>query len=530
MFSTPQMQGTNTISSVPAPIGGLNARDSLVAMEPTDAIVMRNWWPQPYGCSVRKGYQLWTTGLGATVHSLATLALADGTQNLYAWAGTNFYNITTAELTSPAATVSGLTDAPWQSVQMTNSAGAHLIALNGFDDAIHATSSGVARITAGDGIVANTWAGVDPQNCVQATVHQSRLWVVEIDTANGWFLPPDAVQGTFQKVDFGPNFSRGGFLLFLATWTIDDGNGAEDHLVALSSQGEAVVFAGTDPTDDTKWGLKGVYYLGQPVSGRRTYTKVGGDLVILTQQGAVSMAETLISTKVESAASKLKSDKIQYLLAELTSTNATIFGWQTLYAAPINMLLMNVPSLASSGNIQLASNQLINSWAEFTGMDAASWVVHEDLPYFGDYDGNVYVAWYGNIDDAGFGSVGGDGISAEVQQAYTYFKSAAQQKQVGMYRPIFVAAVPSTFQSNIVYDFQNTAYTIPDSAALGDVSTWDNSNWNTSNWGGGLTVQRNWVQALGMGSAVSLQMSLRPINETLWVSTDYSHITGWSVF
>lgn len=528
MFATPFVGSKNKVSSVPAPVGGLNARDPIVAMDPKDAIVMRNWWPQPYGCSVRKGYFKWAQGMTGTVHSLATLNNVNGSTKLFAWGSTNFYDVT-AQGAVGAAIYSALTDAPWQWIQLVNSAGAHMIAVNGFDNAIKATGVTTARITAGDGIVANTWAGLNPQAAIQVTVHQRRLWAVEKDTANGWFLPPDAVQGTFQKVDFGPLFPHGGFLMFLTTWTMDDGNGAEDHLVGLSSEGDAVVFAGTDPTDDTKWSLVGVYYMGAPVSGRRSYAKVGGDLLILTQQGAASMTETLVSTKVQERASILRTDKIQFLVSELTSLYSGEFGWQLSYFAELNMLMINVPSPAIDGNIQLASNQLINSWTQFSGMDAAVWINYDDLPHFGDYAGNVWAAWSGTVDGVGLAGTGGTGILAEVQQAYTYLGSAATQKQMGMYKPNLVVDVVVNFRSNIVYDFVDSTLTAPDSIPPAGTPLWDVSFWNSAFWGGGTAVQRPWIQAQGIGNAASIQLVVKGTGEVLWVSTDFSFVTGFGI-
>ena len=528
MFATPFTQSRNKVTSVPAPVGGLNARDSIVAMAPEDAIIMRNWWPQPYGCTVRKGYYKWSSGLSGTVHSLATLSNVDGSAKLFAWGDTSFYNVTSSGAVG-AAVYTGLTNLPWQSVQLVNAAGAHLIAVNGADNAITATGSTTARIVAGDGITANTWAGLNPQSAVQVTVHQHRLWAVEKNTSNGWFLPPDAIQGTFQKVDFGPLFPNGGFLLFLTTWTMDDGNGAEDHLVALSSEGDAAVFAGTDPTDDTKWSLVGVYYMGAPVAGRRSYAKVGGDLIILTQQGAASMTETLVSTKVENRASRLRTDKIQFLVSELTSSYSAEFGWQLNYFAELNMLMINVPSTASDGNIQLASNQIINSWTQFSNMDAATWISYNQYPHFGDYAGNVWVAWNGNIDGASFTGTGGNGVYAEVQQAYSYLNAPAIQKQIGLYRPNFVVSLPVNFKSNIVYDFVESAIQTPDSVVPINRALWNVANWNSANWGGGTEVQRSWVQAQGTGSAASIQLAVRSTGEVLWVATDYSYISGWGI-
>lgn len=49
-------QNTARTSSVPAPIGGWNARDSLANMSPTDAVEMVNFYPTPTDVTMRKGW------------------------------------------------------------------------------------------------------------------------------------------------------------------------------------------------------------------------------------------------------------------------------------------------------------------------------------------------------------------------------------------------------------------------------------------------------------------------------------------
>jgi hypothetical protein len=49
-------QNTAQTASIPAPIGGWNARDSLAAMAPTDAVQLVNWFPTPTDVTMRKGY------------------------------------------------------------------------------------------------------------------------------------------------------------------------------------------------------------------------------------------------------------------------------------------------------------------------------------------------------------------------------------------------------------------------------------------------------------------------------------------
>jgi hypothetical protein len=51
-------QNTAKTASVPAPIGGWNARDSLANMSPTDAVQLVNWFPTPTDVTMRKGYSV----------------------------------------------------------------------------------------------------------------------------------------------------------------------------------------------------------------------------------------------------------------------------------------------------------------------------------------------------------------------------------------------------------------------------------------------------------------------------------------
>jgi len=68
-------QNTATTASVPAPIGGWNARDSLANMSPTDAVQLVNWFPTPTDVTMRSGYtagSVITTATGAQTISSIT--------------------------------------------------------------------------------------------------------------------------------------------------------------------------------------------------------------------------------------------------------------------------------------------------------------------------------------------------------------------------------------------------------------------------------------------------------------------------
>jgi hypothetical protein len=149
---------------------------------------------------------------------------------------------------------------------------------------------------------------------------------------------------------------------------------------------------------------------------------------------------------------------------------------------------------------------------------------------FGDHAGKVFQAWTGTNDQVKVDGTGGVGIVARVQQAYSYMGSPATSKQVGMYRPTFVVSDPVSFKSTIRYDFTEDTLTVPAPLPITSGSVWNSGKWNTALWGGGDTVQKQWIQSIGMGVAASLLMVAQGKGEVLWVSTDYSIVGGDGLF
>ena len=79
---------SSTTITIPAPIGGWNARDSLGAMAIGDAVTLTNWWPGTNSVVLRYGYTKFATGITGQVETV--LAYSSGTANkLFAAAGTN---------------------------------------------------------------------------------------------------------------------------------------------------------------------------------------------------------------------------------------------------------------------------------------------------------------------------------------------------------------------------------------------------------------------------------------------------------
>lgn len=516
------MQMSAKISTVPAPTGGINAFDNLAAMPPTDAIRLNNIIPQPYGCTVRKGYQKRNTGLGGPVESLSQWVSHSGVQKFFAFANNRFFDITAAGAVG-APLLTGLLSDFWQGIGISNGAGPHTLLFNGADNGIWYSNAGLQRLTLGDGIVVGTWSGVSPANIIQATVHQRRVWGVQVDSTKGWYLPADSVYGVAHSFDFGPQFKRGGYLVVLATWTVDPGQGSNDYLVGVSSNGEAVVYGGVDVEDPENWRLVGVYFIGSPPRGRRFFCNVAGDLYFLTLTGVVSMATVVTSTQVNVSANNTYSQKIAFLLSELLTTLQDIEGWEIDFFPADNLLLINVPTVFAGGNGQLVANHITTAWCTFSGIDARAWNRAGGEPFFGDADGNVNIALIGDKDGVLVDGTGGTNILGGAQQAYSDFGGPTSQKQIGMYRLVFLGARPVGYATAIAYDYSQAG---PPSATGSGISGafahWDEALWDVGRWSGGLSVQRDWRSASGMGTVASLLMNLSTEAEATWVSTDYT--------
>jgi hypothetical protein len=148
----PNLTRKARIKSLPAPTGGLNARDAYADMPETDAVVMENMFPMPSYVTPRNGNAIWASNIPGVVNTLATYSPPSGTRKMFAWAGTGIYDVTTGG-TVGAAVVSGNTSDAWQAVNFGAGGGQYLVAVNGQDSMLLYNGSGWERIGNGTGAV-----------------------------------------------------------------------------------------------------------------------------------------------------------------------------------------------------------------------------------------------------------------------------------------------------------------------------------------------------------------------------------------
>ena len=192
--------------SVPAPVGGVNARDSLALMPATDAVVMDNWFPYPSYVAVRNGSQSWATGLPAAVE---TVMAFNGltTRKLFAWSNGNLYD-TTSQGAVGAALISGASTSRWQHAMFNAGGGNVLICVSGGDAPQRYdgnTQGGVATtksLVGGSGYGNNTYTAVPltggTGSGAKATIIVSGGAVVSVSitTAGSGYLVGDSLSAS----------------------------------------------------------------------------------------------------------------------------------------------------------------------------------------------------------------------------------------------------------------------------------------------------------------------------------------------
>ena len=502
------VQGTAAnVASLPAPVGGWNARDSLANMEATDAVTLENWFPSVSSVNLRGGYTQFATGISGQVETLMTYS-SGSSNKLFAIANGSIYNVTAGGAVG-AAVVTGLTNSKWEYVNITTAGGSFLVAVNGVDQALlyNGTTWSNPSIT-----------GVSSADFDNVTLFKNRLWFVQHNSLKAWYLPVNSIGGAAEAFDLTSIAKLGGSITSFGAWTIDAGYGVDDNLVFVTSNGEIIVYRGTDPSSASTWALIGVWQLGAPV-GHRCILKWGGDILILSLDGLLPLAQALQSSRLDPRVAL--SDKIQGAITEVTSTYQNNFGWQILYYAKRNALFINVP-IAVGQQQQFVMNTITKAWCNFTGWNANCWTIYNDEPYFGG-NGFVGLAWDDNyIDNT-------SSITANALQAFNYYGSRGVKKYFTRARPsLFTDGVPSTFVGMNV-DFQIADTTAALSFAPNSYALWDSARWDTGVWGSGLTITNNWQGITGIGycGATQLKTSSSGI-QVEWASTDVVYQTGWA--
>lgn len=502
-------QQVTRVVAVPAPVGGWNARDPLAAMAPTDAVSLENWFPRVSDCTIRGGSADHVTGFAARPKTLATYNPPTGTNKMFAATDAGVFDVTSAG--AVGASVAARTAGYHVWLDMGVSGGTFLMMFNGVDKPLYYDG---ATWTAVDAVSTPAITGVTTTGLVSATVFKRRLFFIENNKLSFWYLTAaDAVGGAASEFLLGPLCSRGGYLMAMGSWTFDGGTGPDDFAIYVTSEGEVIMFKGTDPGNSTLWTLVGVFQLTAKPIGRKCLAKFGGDLIIVTEFGALPLSKVIQTAAIEQT--QAISSKIANAFIEAARSYGGNQGWESIIYPAQNAFLFNIPVTANATYQQYVMNTITKNWCKFSGWNASCFALFNKELYFADAT-KISKAWTGRADS-------GANVVADAETAFNYFGRATQAKHWKLFRPQLLTDGDLTFSLGLAIDFQIVPNLSTATYAVTSGARWDVDLWDVGMWAAGLEIHQAWqtpAAQMGYAAAGLLRIATNAL-EVQWVSSEY---------
>lgn len=488
--------------SLPAPYGGWDSRTALADMPPQNAVILDNWFPGTDKVLPRRGFSSHATGMSGNVESIFTYVGGGASNVMFAANGTSIYNVSAGGSVG-AAVVTGLTSIRLLTTQITTSGGTFLFFCNGVDTPQTFNGSAWANTTITGPTVANlAWCNT----------HQRRLWVGERDSMTAYYLAVNSIGGAASSFALGGIAKKGGYIMGMASWSRDSGDGADDVAVFVTSEGEAIVYQGDDPATAGAWQLIGVFEIGKPI-GRRFWKKAGADVVLVTQDGFVFVSDILSLDRSQAERVAL-SQQINKAANEAVQNYASNFGWEPFIWPLGQQLIFNIPK-GSNQSDQYVFNTLTKAPCRFTGMNALCWTLYNNEPYFGTYDGRVMKYGTAASDDD-------TNIEFDALQAFNPFGAPGVKKYFKLAEPIFESGGSPNAAIELNTDFQiATPSSVPEAQVV-TAARWGIDRWGIGTWGTDGQIYKGWRGIRGAGRYAALRIRISS-NSTrpAWLSTSF---------
>jgi len=495
--------------SVPAPVGGLNSRDSIDAMSPTDALIMSNFFPTVEKVTLRDGYTSFCTGIGSgNVETLVEHNAGANRQLLAIGSNGTLYQIDTGSAVSKKT---GLANGRAESIEFNNNtifvpSGANVpFSWDG-------SSASDLSITLSDSVNANTLTGVH--------AHKNRVYYWTGDSQNFYYSATvDTFQGNFTKFPVGLVGTFGGNIIMINTLTIDGGEGVDDLLCIVMTSGEVLLYSGSNPSSD--FALVGTFRIAEPINEKRAIAKLGGDVIVMTKEGYLPLSQVVRQDIVGNKAAAI-SEKIRGTVISQVAATGTTTGWQIFVSPDGDKVIFNYPTGDVDPFNQHVFNPIIRAWCIFENMPAHVWGQFNGDTYFGSASGVVFKVG-GDADD-------GSDITGDLATAYNYFGDRGAVKRFSSVQPILDGETTIDFSFGVGVDLGSPrAIDVTQVSFASNLAAWDTATWDDFFWadttGAGVTKRRKAVNRLGYSSALRIQVATS--TQTIsFISAHYTFAPG----
>ena len=528
----------------PVPVGGLNYHQSLLTMPPTEALLLDNFVPRPYGLEIRKGWQFWIPEADKFVGEVRTIMpyTAAVTANSRIFAGQSaddvIYDVTTpnaAPTVSHTCSSHSTVKGEWYYLNFVTPGGAFLCCVShgagyliydtalGWREVAVGTAAGQLQFPAGD--------TTTPKDFTSIFVWKNRLWFLTGNSSTTYYLPVCQLTGQLSVLNLGSQLLHGGVLSFATSWTYDSGRGIDDSLVFVSSEGDILVYQGTDPANVDTFSLQGAWYAGRIVAGRRAFCALGGDVILLTEYGVIRMSD-LVSGRLAQAELTSSSDtfyKINPRLARFVTNQLNDPYWFLLPYPSDELLILGSPYLnnVTGARQSFVMNSLINAWATLSDLDLLCADVYYGKMIYGTRDGYVIHGFVGFSDRVSSDSADvGTEVTGRLQSSFNDFGNPTMNKRLLRMKIYGVCdGIPSA-SIRFVNEYDLTTRLDTASPLSKEGGIWDGSNWDDAFWAGNQLSLRRWIGICGYGKKLSMLMAIRGQGQTILSDYEVLFETG----
>lgn len=339
---------------------------------------------------------------------------------------------------------------------------------------------------------------------------------------SAWYLPVDSLGGAAVEISLRGVFQKGGALLFMATWSLDAGDGVDDKAVFVSTEGEAAVYEGSYP-GGADWSLVGRYDLSPPL-GKNATMRAGGDLLIATKEGIVPISAAI--TKDTAALSLAAvTRKIEPEWKRELLTRGTTLPWSLLKWPAYNMAIVGLPTQGTLDPNCLVVNIETGAWAKYTGWDTRCLGLFSDWAYFGTADGTI-------LKCESTGSDNGAPYQCIAVHLFDHLKDIGPTHLIHQVRSTFLSSRTFTPKASVSVNYVVSLPAAPSAAPNESTGNeWDVGLWDTAVWdaAGDRSVTTRWTSVGKNGFVVAPQMQVTcgqtaaPDAELISMELTYEH-------
>lgn len=386
------------------------------------------------------------------------------------------------------------------------------------------TDGAAVMVSPGVGISFPAGSGLTTADLSYVWNYKNRLWFIEKNSLNVWYLPVDQIGGELTLFPLGGVLNLGGSLMFGASWSLDSGlsGGLGAQCVFVTQDGEVAVYQGSNPSSASDWSLVGVYRIGKPM-GHKAHILAGGDLVIATAIGFIPLSQAVARDYAAISPAAL-SNPIEVAWDD-AATSRGQEGWNCLLWAEGGMAIVSPPTPNNTTPMVFVANANTGAWAPFTNWDARCMCSFDGRLFFGTSGGAVVQGYTGGDDQ-------GDPYTGRYLPLFDDMGTAANRKPAELARVVMRSNVSVSSTVTAMFDWNMDLPPVPDAVSVPALSVWDAGVWDQSIWDAGAPsiVCQRWRSVGGWGYAMAIAVQVTsgasiPLDAEI-IRTDLTWATG----